>query len=204
MEVTGLGGGWVAINAGAVLAGTGIVAASGLTGWWRTPSRLRPGSRPFAYMLQPAMAWLAVVGLLLVAAALHAALGASAIGASEWDALRHTVAIGVVSMTIAGMAHLIVPELASDRIAGPRGEWRAITVTVVLSVAVIARVVPRSLPGQLSPALVYGAMAVAASITLILFALLGFYFWRGARHYRGTAAAASTRLTRPGPPREDW
>jgi len=145
-----------------------------------------------------------VAGLLLAAAALHAALGASAIGVSEWDSLRHIVAIGVVLMTIAGMAHLIVPELASDRIAGPRGEWRAITVTVVLSVAVIARVVPRSLPGQLSPALVYGAMVVAASITLVLFALLGFYFWRGARHYRGMAAAASTRLTRPGPPREDW
>lgn len=203
VEVARPGTGWGLIDGGAVLAGVGLIASTALTGWWRRPSRLRPGSRQFGYTLQPAMAWLTIGGALMAGMALQAGASRVSIGSGDWDALRHIIAIGVVLMTIAGMAHLIVPELANERLAGRQGAWRGIAFAVALSLAVLARVLPGLLPWPVPSQLVYGAMALAALVAIVLFGLLAYYFARGVRDYRDVVAAA-TRLTRPGPPREDW
>lgn len=201
-EIAWPGAGWPWIDGGAVLAGTGLVASAALTGWLRLPGRLRTASRPFAYILQPAMAWLAIAGLLMAGAALLAAASGVPIGSVRWDAIRHIVAIGTVLMTIAGMAYLIVPELASERLAGTEGARRGIVVAIALSLAVCARVVPRLLPSPGLPLLTYGAMALAALLAMTLFGLLAYHFARGVRDDRSAAAAAHPAHL--GPPRDDW
>ncbi len=56
--------------------------------------------------------------------------------------MRHVVAIGVVLMTIVGMAQLIVPELASERLVGRQGAWRGIVFGVAFKFAMKAIVMP--------------------------------------------------------------
>ena len=198
------GRGSAAEDAGAALAGVGLVMAVSLTGWWRAPTRVRPASRPFTYTLQPAMAWLAVAGCLLSAFALDGLVRGGAPTAAQWDAVRHVVAIGVVLMTIVGMAQLIVPELATERLAGRQGAWRGIAFGVALSLAVVVRSFPRLLPVQLQGTWVYWGMAVAALTAIVVLALLAFYFARGVRNLPDRAATTGERHERPGPPREDW
>ena len=204
VEVRRPGSGWAAEDAGAALTGAGLVMAVSLTGWWRAPTRVRPASRPFTYTLQPAMAWLAAACGLLAGFAIAGFVRGETLTFAQWDAVRHVVAIGVVLMTIVGMAQLIVPELAAERLAGRQGAWRGIAFGVALSLTVVVRSFPRLLPAQLQGAWVYWAMAAAALTAIIVLALLAFYFARGVRSFAEVVATAGERLERPGPPREDW
>lgn len=194
----------MAEDAGMALAGAGLVMAVSLTGWWRAPTRTRPASRPYTYTLQPAMAWLAIAACLMVTFASAGLVRGGTLTFAQWGALRHVVAIGVVLMTIVGMAQLIVPELATERLVGRQGAWRGAAFGVGLSLTVVVRSFPRLLPVQLQGAWVYWAMAAAALTAIVVLALLAFYFARGVRSVPDVAASATERRKRPGPPREDW
>lgn len=194
---------WALVDTGALLVGVGLLWATFFTGWWRRPTRIRPASRPFAYTLQPAMAWLSVASLLLAIYGLRGLGRAAPLTFTEIDATRHIVAIGVVLMTIVGMAQLVLPEFASERLVGRQGAWRGAAFGFALSVAVVARAVPRFFTGELSGELVYWLMALAGVIALVVLGLLAFYYGRGVRDYQQVVATAAARIERP-PPQRDW
>jgi len=198
------GRGWVVGDVGMALVGAGLVWCTFFTGWWRSPTRLRPASRPFAYTLQPAMAWLTLAGLLLVVFGLRAAVRGLPAPFPELDAVRHIVAIGVVLMTIVGMAQLLLPEFAGERLAGKQGAWRGAAVGIVLSLTTLARSGSRLLSGQLPGETMYWLMAVAGMTALVVILLLGFYFIRGARGLKDAVAAAGARAVRQPPVNRDW
>jgi hypothetical protein len=125
---------------------------------------------------------------------------------TEVDATRHVVAIGVVLMTIVGMAQRVLPEFAGERLAGSQGAWRGIAFGIALSLATVARVLPRLIASSLalSQTMIYLLMAAAGLTALLVLGLLAFLYGRGVRGYRDVIAFAAARLERPGPPREDW
>lgn len=203
VDVLQLGAHWLLEDLGALLVGTGLLWATSFTGWWRRPTRIRPASRPFAYTLQPAMAWLSLASLLFAAYGVRG-LGRSApLTFTEIDATRHIVAIGVVLMTIVSMAQLVIPEFASERLVGRQGAWRGAAFGAALSVATVARAFPRFFTTQLQGETVYWLMALAGLTAMAVLGLLAFYFGRGVRDYRKVIETAAARLERP-PPRSDW
>lgn len=182
---------WLLEDMGYAALGAGLAWAASFTGWWRAPSRIRPGSRPAAYLLQPAMAWLVIAAGLLVAFALVRGAAGEGLRTPELDAIRHIVGVGVVLSTIAGMAQMILPEFASERLLGRQAAWRGLVFGVLLSSAAALRAGARLLEPWLPGTVVYWAMSLAGLCALVVVAVLGFYFVRGLRSFELVLEAAS-------------
>lgn len=130
---------WQWMVLGQALTGAGIVAAILTFGPWRRASRLAAASKGLAWAIHPALLWLALTGILLVLTAAAAAFDGRAVSSQTLDAIRHTFAIGVVTLAIVGMAQLILPEFASERLVNPPGSWRGPAFGLSLSLAAALR-----------------------------------------------------------------
>lgn len=102
-------------QAGGVLIAAAIAGAVLQTGVWRQAERLRPSARHAALLIRTAYAWLVVAALGLAWVSLAGLLNGRIVRASEVDAIRHIVAVGVFSTLIVGMAQLVLPWLAMRR-----------------------------------------------------------------------------------------
>ena len=182
---------WAVEDAGYVALGLGLAWAASFTGFWRAPSRIRPASRSSAYLLQPAMAWLVAASALLVGFGIARALAGAGLQARELDAARRIVGVGVVLSTIAGMAQMVLPEFASERLLGRQGAWRGLLFGVLLSTATVLRAGARLLAGWVPGDLVYWSMSLAGVLALIVVAMLGYYFVRGVRSFELVLEAAA-------------
>ena len=129
---------WAIEDAGQIALGTGLLWAGVLTGWWHGPAHMTRIAKRFAAILWPAMLWLAAAAVLTIVFAVRA-LGRSDLPSGiERDTVLHIVTIGVVLMLIIGMAQLL-PQFASERIAGRQSRWRSETFGLALSAAVVLR-----------------------------------------------------------------
>jgi hypothetical protein len=174
---------WLLEGAGQVALGVGLLWAGAMTGWWRGPWHMTRIAGRFAAILWPAMAWLAV------AAALKVLFAARALGRSELpsviesDAVLHIVTLGVALMLIIGMAQLLLPQFASERIGGPQGRWRSEAFGVALSAAVVLRAgggyFGPDLPGESAR----WAMAAAGMLGLLAALAFALLLLRSARHH---------------------
>ncbi|MBT5774084.1 MAG: hypothetical protein HOH95_06870 [Dehalococcoidia bacterium] len=186
-------------STGLILLGAAFVAFPAFTGWWRAPVKLRPGSQPFALTLQAAMAWCTLAGLLLIGYSLEALLTSSAVATAPIDAVRHIVGLGVVTMTIVGMAQLILPEFAGERLRRPPAPWRGTAFAVALTAATALRAVARLFAEQLTPELSYWLMGIAGIIAFGALVMLAFFFFRALRGFPDIIkfAAITTRRLPP-------
>jgi hypothetical protein len=151
-----------------------------------------------ALTLQFAMAWAAVAGFLLAGAALRSIARQEPVGTATFDAARHIVGIGVVTTAIVGMAQLILPEFAGERLRGAPAPWRGTGLAIALAVATALRGSARLFAGQLPEYVDYWFMAVAGLIAFAVVAILAYYFWRAARGFGDIIQLAESRL-RSGP-----
>jgi hypothetical protein len=188
--VAASGGGmsWPVADAGGVLLGAGLLWLVTFTGAWRSPARIRPGSRPFALTLQPAMGWLALAAALEVWFALHAASLSALPAANQVDAVHHIVAVGVVLTTLVAMAQMVLPEFASERLAGRQGAWRGIAFGAALSVATVLRAGSRLLAGRAPAEAINWSMAAAGTIALAVLLVFAYLFARSLRNQRALFA----------------
>jgi uncharacterized protein involved in response to NO len=196
---------WALEDAGFVALGLGLAWAATFTGFWRSPSRIRPASRPSAYLLQPALVWLTAAAALLVGFGVTRALSGEGLDTRELDAARHIVGIGVVLSTIVGMAQMVLPEFASERLLGRQRAWRGLTFGVLLSTAAALRAGARLFAEWLPGDLAYWSMSLAGVLALVAIALLGYFFLRGVRSFDlvlEVAMRPSPERTGPGPDRE--
>lgn len=184
---------WAVEDAGYVALGLGLAWAASFTGFWRAPSRIRPASRPSAYLLQPAMTWLVLAALLLFGFGLARALAGEGLQSRELDAARHVVGVGVVLSTIAGMAQMVLPEFAGERLLGRQGARRSLLFGVLLSLATVLRAGTRLLGEWLPGDVVFWSMSLAGVLALIVVGLLGFYFVRGVRSFELVLEVAARR-----------
>lgn len=110
-------------GAGLALAGLAVVWLSAVAGsLYGRPHRLRPRARAAARFVLAANWWAAIAGILLLGAGLHAVVSGDTAPFGWRDAARHALGLGLVTMLIVGMAQLVAPVFALERVeARPPG-----------------------------------------------------------------------------------
>ena len=167
---------------GQTLAGGSVLGAMLVFGPWRTPSRLARASKGLGWAIHPAVLWLAVTGVLLSGVGLQSLVAHEATDFAKLDAIRYIFGIGAVTLAIVGMAQLILPEFASERLVRRPGNWRGPFFGGALSVAAALRgvVLLAGLEGDLR----WWAMAVAGALGWVAVATFALLVWRAARSHR--------------------
>jgi hypothetical protein len=162
-------------NLGHIAFGAGVLGLGAYSGWWRGPQHMSRVAARFATVLWPAMGWLALVGALSVLFGLRGLVEQRALDARELDTMLHVATIGVVLLLIVGMAQLLLPEFASERITGRQRLWRSVIFGAGLSLAVVLRAGGRYFAADLEGDGAQWAMAAAGALALaltIVFAVL--------------------------------
>jgi hypothetical protein len=191
---------WLLEALGLIALGAGLIWLTSFTGWWRSPVRLRPGSQPFALTLQLAMAWTAVAGVLLIGYAVRAIAQGEAVEFATMDAIRHVIGLGVVTTAIVGMAQLILPEFAGERLRAPPGAWRGTGLGLALAIATALRAGARLFDDSLSEDVIHGLMAIAGATAFAVILVLAYYFQRALRGFKDIIQLAESRMRSAGVP----
>ena len=173
---------WQAAAAGWIILGVGTLAAIALTGAWRSgPHRLRPPVQPLGRLIQLGLVLLATTAGILIWAGSRALVDGHPVTPAEIDAARHLVALGVLMPVIAGMMHIVLPDLAIERL-GLRSSRRRAWILGVLWVVVAGnRVVPSILDTGFRDDSDYWHWVAAAAIGLAGVAWLGWILLRAIR-----------------------
>jgi hypothetical protein len=172
---------WQTENAGLLLLAIGLILGAAMTRVWGRPSRLRPATQPIGRLPQLAVAWLVVATFLMLYFAINGFAEGRGLSQAEFDSLRHLVALGVLVMALAGMAHIVLPEFAVERLAGRSGARRAWLFGLGLSVIAATRAAPGVASAGLPNTSDYWHMAAAGILGLLLVAWLGWLFLRAMR-----------------------
>ena len=153
-------------------------------------NRLRPASQPHLWLVRSAFVWLVIAGILTCYFGVNSIAETRLPGALEFDAVRHAIGAGPVTMLITGMSLMILPEFAGDRLTVNRQKLLAMALVLLLNAAAALRVLPSLASTRwsvdernLSMALA-GSLAEAAllAFTVYLFRLM----WRSRKAYGGT------------------
>jgi hypothetical protein len=149
-------------------------------------NRLRPASQPHLWLIRSAFVWMAFAGLELCYFGVSALIDGQLPGDFHFDAVRHTLGAGVITMLICGMALMILPEFAADRLAANRQRALGLFMAVLINLATLLRVLPALAGTHWSFDDRNLSMAIAGSLAetaLLVFA--AYYFrllWRGREH----------------------
>jgi uncharacterized protein involved in response to NO len=167
-------------SAGLLCLGVALLAVAATTGSWKSPSRLRPTARPVAGFLSAAFLWCALAGTLDCGFALRGWVTTHALPTTQADAVRHLLTVGVVTTLIVGMAHLVVPALATRRLTGSSTRRRLVFLQVCLAVAVLFRVVPPLVP-DIDARVRDSLLGTAGSVAWLALALFALILWSARR-----------------------
>ncbi|MGI8554439.1 MAG: NnrS family protein [Dehalococcoidia bacterium] len=185
--------------------GLGLIGGAASTGSWKAAERLRPSARGAAGLLKAAFFWCALAGCLDVVFAVWDLVADRSLAGSEADAVRHLLTVGVVTTMIAAMGHLVVPALATQRLAGITARRRLLLLQRLLIAAVLLRATPSLLTG-LSSRLRVSLIGVSGILAWLAIALFAWFLLQARRQQRGTievftqpasASVAGRRLQTP-------
>jgi hypothetical protein len=145
-------------------------------------NRLRPASQPNLWLVRSAVLWLIVAGVAAVYYGLSSAVQSELPGQLEFDAVRHSLGVGVVTMLICGMSMMILPEFAAARLTPNRQKTLALIVMALLNAAALLRGLPSIAGNSWSSDDRNLSMAVAGSLAetaVLIFTVYLFRFlWR--------------------------
>ena len=155
--------------------GAVLVVLVWLTGVVRqAANRIRPASQASLWVIRSAVVWmlLGALGCIYFGAA---ALADSRIPSqTDFDAVRHALGVGVITMLIIGMALMILPEVAMARQSANRQKQLAFGLLFLLNSSAVLRVLPSLVGDSWSADTRNLSMAVAGSLAeaaLIVFAI---------------------------------
>ena len=193
---------WEVESVGLILLATGFLAALALIGARGAPHRLRPATQPIGRLPQAAMAWLTITSGLLIYFVLHGAVDSRGLLPTESDAVRHLIGLGVITMAMIGMAHIILPEFGVERLSGRSGKRRAWLFGLGLSIAAVSRASPGLTSDLVASESDYWHMASAGIIGFALIAWFGWLLLRAAHGQTVLLEQVATNVdsTRPRPP----
>lgn len=164
-----------AAAAGLLGLGPVLISVAWLTGVFRpAANRLRPASQSHIWLVRSAMAWLIVAGVLCIYYGGRAVADSTLPSQFEMDAIRHALGVGVVTAMIMGMALMIVPEFAGERMAASRQRYVSYALLVLVNLATVFRVAPAIAGFDWTAEVRAWSMAVgggAAQAAILLFAL---------------------------------
>lgn len=161
---------------GLALTGMVMLEIARLTGVL-TPAanRVAPASRAQFRLVRLAAVWIVLAGLFAIYLGLKGLVDGEVPAFFDLDALRHMVALGVVTTLIVGMGLLILPEFAGERIGAHSQTAFSSALLVVLTAVVVLRAGPPLLLSAGSDSREI-AMAIAGILieTVILYFLFRF------------------------------
>ena len=129
--------------AGLILTGVAFAGVVAMTGIFSpAANRVAQASRAPFWLLRSAMAWLIVSSALIVWYGFDGLRAGRAPDQFEIDAIRHALAIGVLTMMIVGVAELIVPEFAARRMRHHGEATLIIAIAIALNLATALRIWP--------------------------------------------------------------
>jgi hypothetical protein len=188
-------------DGGLMLVGAAFVLVAWLSGVFRPgANRVATASQVQFWFVRAAMAWLAAGGGMMIWFALRAAGEPRIVDAFAVDAIRHTIAVGVIANMIIGMAMLVVPEFAGRRLQHPDERWLVVSMIVALNVAAALRVWPALEGIDWLETTRWWPMALAGTLTeivLIAFAAMFAQSWweQRPKGWATPAALAQRRST---------
>jgi len=145
-------------------------------------NRLRPASRPHLWLVRGAFVWLAAAGGLMAYFGGRSLAGGDIIPQNDFDAVRHTLGVGVITNLIFGMSLLILPETAVERQSPNRQRLLAFALAVLVNAAALLRVAPALAGTRWSDdarnLLMAAAGSLAETAVLIFAAYLLRLMWR--------------------------
>ena len=175
---------------GQAAVGVGVLLLVSSFGFWRRETRFAAASQPLSWALRGALLSLALTGALLLATGLDAFARNTAVTAAAADATRHVFGLGTITLGIVGMAQLILPEFASERLVRPPGRWRGPAFAAALIAAMLLRgLVPLA---PVTQEVRFASMALGGTIAWVAVAVFAVLFIRARRthvaYLRRTAA----------------
>lgn len=103
-------------------------------------NRVRQASQPHMWIVRAAFLWLLFASVLAVYAGVRTSVDATLPDTFVLDALRHALGFGVATSLIVGMALLILPEFAGERLAAPNQSGKSFFLLILVSIAALLRV----------------------------------------------------------------
>lgn len=193
---------FLAGDIGRLVLALALLTVAGCMGVWRPASRMRGGLRSLALLLGAAYSWLAVAALMLIAAASYGFAHTGPTPGYFDDAIRHILALGVISTMVIGMAYLVAPMFAQERTEGAPLARRVRAYAGLLGGAALLRAGGALLEGLGITSGRYWPMAMAGVLALAAVALFARRLVYGLRHpYVPTIPAqpigAGSRRSRP-------
>ncbi|MDA0302011.1 MAG: hypothetical protein O2822_05735 [Chloroflexi bacterium] len=164
---------------GQTFVGGGVLVLISAFGFWKRETRFAAASQPLSWAVRGALLSLAITGMLLVLAGLNAAAQGRGVTAVTADATRHVFAIGVVTLGIVGMAQLILPEFASERLVRQPSRLRGPLFAAALLAAMALRGLVPVLPG--AEAARFASMSLGATVAWIAVGAFAVLFIRARR-----------------------
>ena len=107
---------------------------------------------------------------------------------NDLDALRHSVALGVVLTAMIGMGQMILPEFAAERFSGQLSAWRARLLGALQVAATMLRVASGLFAGALSPLLLNSVLTLSGLLAFSAVVVFAAFYWRGVRRHRAAIA----------------
>jgi hypothetical protein len=168
----------------------GVAAAFALAAWasgvfQSRADRVAAASRTTFMLVRSAMAWLLLAAGLLAWYAGNGLADGRALNQFEVDAVRHVLAVGVVTMLIVGMGMLIVPEFAGRRLQHPNEGWLVVGMVLALNAAVVLRAWPPLEGVDWLGTARYWPMAASGVLALAVVATFALMFLQSYREQRG-------------------
>jgi len=159
--------------------GAGVLVLVSSFGWWRRETRFAAASEPLSWALRGALLSLTLTGALLLVSGLDAAVRDHAVSARAADAARHVFAVGVITLGIVGMAQMILPEFASERLVRRPSRRRGPVFAALLVLAVVSRGIVPLMP--VTDGVRFTSMAIGGTLALVAVAAFGVLFIRARR-----------------------
>ena len=178
----------IATFASLALVGTGLVLLClvWLGGVLRPErNRIRPSSQPHLWLIRGAFVWLVISGALMVYAGIDGALAAGLPDPLLFDAIRHSLGVGVVTALILGMSLMILPEFAVARQHANHQRELALFLALLINVSAVLRVVPSLAGDGWSTDARNASMATAGTLAEIALLVFFVYFGRLVLQMRG-------------------
>jgi hypothetical protein len=184
-------------DAGLFVAALGFLGIAWLSGVFRqSANRVAGASQLQFWFIRAAMTWLTLGALMLAWFSSRAFTEPRFVDAFAIDAVRHAVAVGVLTQMIVGMAMLVVPEFAGRRLQHPDERWIVIGMIGALNVAAALRVWPALEGIDWLESTRWWPMAIAgtlAEFVLLTFAFMFLQSWREQRPADWATPAALAR-----------
>jgi hypothetical protein len=161
---------------------------------WGKPSRLRPRARAAARFVLVANLAAVLCGVLLLWAGIETLVQGHFAAVGVRDAARHAFGVGVITFLIMGMAQLVAPFFALQRVESGGATWLERGALWLLAAALILRVTSGLLTGHLNTDARMHLSATAGTLAwlaLVCFAMLVLSAVRNQERNKATIATMS-------------